>query len=65
MSYGDEPTLERLLKLSQSLSAQVDLLDQQIEHLLARTAQLMHETSIDGFGREEAAASYNSPAGFE
>jgi hypothetical protein len=64
MGYSDEPTLERLLKLSQSLSAQVDLLDQQIEHLLARTAQLMHDTSINGFGREEA-ASCNVPAGYE
>jgi hypothetical protein len=40
------------------------LLDQQIEHLLARTAQLMHDTSINGFGREEA-ASCNVPAGYE
>lgn len=64
MSYGDEPTLERLLKLSQSLSAQVDLLDQQIEHLLARTAQLMQDHSAAGFD-EEVPATFNLPAGFE
>ncbi len=62
MSYGDDPTLERLLKLSQSLSAQVDLLDQQIEHLLARTAELIHRPA-ERFEQEQPAC--NLPAGFD
>ncbi len=43
MSYSGEPILERLLKQSRSISAQVDRLDREIDSLLARTAQLINK----------------------
>jgi|SwirhisoilCB2_FD_contig_31_17974255_length_318_multi_3_in_0_out_0_1 hypothetical protein len=43
MSYSGEPILERLLKQSRSIRAQVDRLDREIDSLLARTAQLINK----------------------
>ena len=64
MSYSGEPILERLLKQSRSISAQVDRLDREIESLLARTAQLINKEPAENFELKRP-ASFMSPRNFD